>query len=59
VVAARDAGYSSDHPFRRVLRELFGEAFGTSARALTFSIVLESFNSELRTRRVLIPVRRR
>jgi AraC-like DNA-binding protein len=59
VVAARDAGYSSDHPFRRVLRDLFGEAFGTSPRALTFSVMMESFNSELRSRRVAMPVRKR
>jgi len=59
VVAARDAGYSSDHPFRRVLRELFGKEFGTRPRALTFSAVLESFNSELRSRRVSIPVSKR
>jgi AraC-like DNA-binding protein len=59
VVAARDAGYSSDHPFRRVLRELFGDEFGKSPRALTFKAVMESFNAELRTRRVSMPVRKR
>ena len=52
VAAARDAGYSSDHPFRRVLRELFGDEFGKSPRALTFERVMESFNSELRSLRV-------
>ena len=52
VVAARDAGYSSDHPFRRVLRELFGDEFGKSPRALAFGRVMESFNSELRSLRV-------
>lgn len=56
VVAAREAGYSSDHPFRRVLRELFGEEFGTSPRTLAFATVMESFNAELRSGRVSIPV---
>jgi AraC-like DNA-binding protein len=59
VVAARDAGYSSDHPFRRVLRDLFGEEFGKSPRALTFGRVMEAFNSEIRSRRASTSVARR